>query len=149
MNDNVTKAVMRLQARLDRTSNPWRAEQAEEALNILLSQPDRDGDPQHLMRNALADASKKLKRRTKILAEYTNMVQVLSDQASDGFGILLVEVTDLVNRGLSAADQALLGLFLDGAEANEIANDLQLPVARVRERLSRTRARARAAWGAA
>jgi hypothetical protein len=145
--DNVTKAVALLQART-RTRDPWRAEQAEEALNFLLSKPDRTGDPQRLVRNALAEASKKLRRRAKIFTENIDRIQMVNGQANDGLGTLRFDLTNLIRRGgFNARDRSLLSRALDGSEAEDIAQELQIPIQRARERLSRARARAQQVWG--
>lgn len=144
MNTDVTYAVALLQARRDRLSDFWRIEQAEEALDILLSKPGRAGEPWQLVRNALVDAGKKLKRRSPLFAAYSAYRRL---EAEEGNGTEdLLDVADVMERKLGPADQTMLRLVVGGADAAEIAKELGTPISRARERLSRTRTRARAAW---
>jgi FixJ family two-component response regulator len=145
MKTNVAEAVARLQARRQHLKDYWHIEQAEAALDILLAQPDRQDEPRYLVRNALADAGKKLKRRARLAADYACFRQ-LEDEGSDDDARAFLHATDFIERTLTPADRTVLRLVLGGAEPNEIADTLGTSVLRSRERLSRARARARAAW---
>lgn len=145
MNVDIARAVALLQRRITfyESRDHWRTEQAEEAANLLLAQPHRQGDPEHLVRNALADARRKLSRRAEILSQYGPETGWLEEQTSDDFAYLLIEITDFLRRSVTPSDQDLLELAFRGEIADQIAVQLGLPLARVREELSRARARAR------
>jgi hypothetical protein len=138
-----------LQARASfyETRDHWRTEQAEEALNLLLAQPKRHGDPKYLVRNALADARKKLSRRAEILNLHSSEIDWLEEEISDNFAGLLIETADFLTHCLDPADRALLELACCGETTDVIASRFGLPIARAREELSRARARARGAAG--
>jgi hypothetical protein len=149
MNVDIAGAIALLQARASfyESRDHWRTEQAEEALNLLLAQPERQGDPKYLVRNALADARKKLSRRAEILNLHGSEIDWLEEETSDDFAGLLIETTDFLTHCLDPADRALLELACCGEAADAIATRFGLPIARVREELSRARARARGAAG--
>jgi hypothetical protein len=149
MNADLAEAVTLLQARLSRykSRDYWRTEQAEEALNLLLAELNRKGDAKQLVRNALADARKKLARRAEILSLHGAEIDWLNADGWDDFPHLLIETSDLLERRLSREDQALLNLGYRGEAMDMIAFLLGVPIKRIREKLSRARARARIASG--
>ncbi|MES2096820.1 MAG: hypothetical protein V4459_08660 [Pseudomonadota bacterium] len=157
MNDDLTEAVLRLQGSLMRGRlQPWRAEQTEEALNGLLSQPDRTGNPFHLERNAMSDARKKLQRRAALFTEHIGEIDVMAEdgstsETSDGeaYDVLRADVIDSVRRRSTAADREILGIALDGGSPGDVAEALGVSYEVAKVRLSRARQRARTAWGSA
>lgn len=157
MNENVTVAVLRLQDSLLRGRlQPWRAEQTEEALNYLLSQPDRTGNPFHLERNALSDARKKLQRRAGLFAENIAVLDIMAEGGStsetsegEGYDVLRADVIDSIRRTSSAADQEILAIALDGGAPDDVAEALGVSYEIAKVRLSRARQRARGAWASA
>jgi hypothetical protein len=147
MHVDVATAIASMQSLVSRyeSNNYWRAEQAEEALNILLLQPERQGNPRYLARNALADAAKKLKRRAAQTSDPELAPDWIKNQVTDGLEFLLIETADLLSRRLNPRDRALLAQAYRGISLDEMAQSLRLPIARIRERLSRARLRARTA----
>lgn len=147
------------------STDHWRAEQADEALDELAAHPERVGEPSLLVRNALSNARKKLQRRQAIrervllgpLPERPGRVMrpgrflPTVTWTSSGYDIDAYAAIDLLQSlaNLRPADRILLEMVGDGFEAAEMAAMLHLPVQRVRERLSRARARARAVLAAA
>lgn len=145
MNENMTEAVVRLQKRIRNSSSLTDEDRADEALNLLLNKPDRSKPPHHLERNMLSEATKKLARRAELMTEERQ--SSLMSVGGDGTrGTLVFELRDFLGRDLNADDGALLMALLEGDDAEEIALALGVPVERVRERLSRARARAAPRW---
>lgn len=148
MHAHVVMACAALHKRIARTQglNQWLTDQAEEALTELANNPHRDAPPSHLLRNALFNASKKLKRRSSLEDEFLPSLSFGTDRpiyhsiAESGLDI------EAVLSRMPAAERTLLERAADGADAVTIALEMGLPVQRVRERLSRARARARALW---
>ncbi|WP_176050837.1 sigma factor-like helix-turn-helix DNA-binding protein [Burkholderia sp. BCC1644] len=146
MHPHVVEACAALYRRIARTQgfNHWLTDQAEEALTELVNNAQRSAPPPHLVRNALSNASKKLKRRSVLEDEFLHSLSFGSDRpinhsiAESGLDI------EAVLSRMPTAERTLLELSADGADAGEIALEIGLPVQRVRERLSRARARARA-----
>ena len=157
MNDNVTAAVLRMQGSLmSGRLQHWRAEQTEEALNGLLANPHRIGEPFHLERNAMSDARKKLERRATLFADHIGEIEVMAhadgdfdSQTGEPYEILRADVIDTVRRSSTENDLVVLALALDGGGASEVAAELGIPYEVAKVRLSRARQRARKAWGSA
>lgn len=154
MNDQMSAAVLRLQGSLmSGRLQPWRADQTEEALNILLGKPHRTGEPFHLERNALSDARKKLERRADLLANRIAELDVMAEtgwscegDSRQPFEVLRGDVVDLIRRTSSKPDSAVLKIALEGGGAAEVARELGLSYEVAKVRLSRARKRARKAW---
>jgi hypothetical protein len=145
MHPNVTDAVASLQARLRTCRSIRAAEHTEEALDLLLNQPNNNAPPYRQIRNAISEAGKKLANRARLLTEAR--MRELTAFGSNGLeGFLEIELTDFVGRGVVAADGPLLAAAMRGGGAEEIACDLGIPIARARERLSRARGRAFPLW---
>lgn len=145
MHLNVTHAVARLQARL-RTSGGLRAEQqTEEALDLLLNQPNNSAAPHRQVRNAVSEAGKKLANRARLLTDERKRA-LMSAGSSGQEAILALELADFIERGVAPADAPLLAAAMTGGGAEDIAGELGIPLARARERLSRARTRAFPLW---
>ena len=148
MHTHVVEACAALQRRIARyqSYNPWLTDQAEEALNELVSNPDRQDPPAHLIRNALSNASKKLKRRSDLGDKFFPTRSFGSDRAAYQTTTENVIDVGLVLSSMPPEHRTLLELAMDGAEADDMSEEMKLPVQRVRERLSRARAHARRVW---
>lgn len=145
MHQNVTVAVMRLQARLRATTSHRAAAQTEHALDLVLNQPDNRAEPQRQVRNALSEAGKKAMRRAHLLTDERKLG--LFANAGNGLdGILRFELEDFIACDVPPADRPLLAAALAGGGAEAIAETYGIPVERARERLSRARARAYPRW---
>ena len=66
MHQSTATAVATAQARRARTTSGYKQDLYDRALDELLRQPDRDGDPEHLLGTALANARKHQRRRAAI-----------------------------------------------------------------------------------
>ena len=148
MHPHVVVACSALYRRIARTQgfSPWMTDQAEEALTELVNNPQRSDPPAHLIRNALSNASKKLKRRSELGDKFLPSLSFGSDRPV--FKNTAENVIDVesVLSCLPTAQRTLLELAADGADVDEMADELGFPVPRVRERLSRARAQARKLW---
>lgn len=145
MNTNMTQAVVRLQKRIRNSSSLSDEDRADEALNLLLNKPERSKLPHHLERNMIGEATKKLARRDELMTE-ERQASLMSVGGDGTLGTLTFELRDFFERDLSADDGSLLTAVLEGDDAEDIALAVGLPVERVRERLSRARARAAPRW---
>lgn len=155
MNHDVTVAVLRLQDSLLNKRMPhWRAEQTEEALNSLLSRPDRVGEPFHLERNAMSDARKKLQRRATLFAENIDGIEVMAEAGGGGgrrdtepLEVLRTDIVDTIERTGGDTDREILRIAFEGGGAEEVARTLDVTYDVAKVRLSRARQRARVTWG--
>ena len=66
MHEDSIQAYLRLSNARPR-SGSWDEQRIEEALDIILRQPNKTGDPRYIARNALKDAKAKLKLREEIV----------------------------------------------------------------------------------
>lgn len=148
MHPHVVSACAALYQRLARTQsfNQWETDRAEEALTELVNNPDRSDPPAHQIRNALSNASKKLRRRSEMDAYFFPNLQFGIDRAVPHDSVEnALDIASVLSR-MPRAERRLLELAASGAESDDIAVELGLPVQRVRERLSRARRRARTLW---
>ncbi|WP_207002091.1 hypothetical protein [Trinickia mobilis] len=148
MHANVVKACAMLQKQVARYQgyNFWLADRAEEALNELVGNPHRTEPAPHQVRNALSNASKKLKRRQQLMEEFFPTLDFGVDCSICGHTFDVLHDIGKLTARLAVADKVLIEAVADGSDATEIAERLSLPVPRTRENLSRARARARALW---
>jgi|SRR6478672_5420808 len=162
MHPNVAKAIEVLQLRTLRERRSREGEILEEALDDLVRNPERDNDPEHLARSAVARARTKLQRRAEIapvtreldrpdeeegLRERLSLRLGPMPSSTDNASHQLLMARDAIARsGLSKRDRAYLRLISDGFEASDIAADYDEPLPLVRVHLSRARNRAREFW---
>lgn len=148
MNQDVTTAVARLQARLAKASNAYREAVLEEALNRLLAKPDQTGDPNTLIATAMAAALMKLGRRKPKFQRYLGEAPV-TGETMDTYGTTCVEVGHVLGK-LSLRDRRVLTMAWENAgDVAAVANDLGVTKAYAGQTLSRARAAARTLWRAA
>jgi len=155
MNTDLFRAYVLLQDDYlrNRPSSIRRQERYDLALDSLLAKPDRTGDPDRLVRNAWGNAGKTLRRRAKVLSlavarDLSESLSVDEDHPAPAEpSAAVVEIEDWVRTSpLSQRDKSLLTDLIAGAEADQIAERLGLPAARVRVMVSRARARALREW---
>jgi DNA-directed RNA polymerase specialized sigma24 family protein len=146
MHPHVVAACTALYRRIARTQsfNQWQTDQAEEALNELVNNPDRSDPSAFQVRNALSNASKKLQRRSELDERFFPSLSFGLDRAvRDDAAEHRLDIVVVLSR-IQSSERNLLELAATGADAYDIADEVGLPVQRVREQLSRARARARA-----
>lgn len=119
------------------------------ALDELLRHPHADGDPRTLLARALAHARTHIRRRNAAFPCTTSSPAVegtgdLSDRASDDTDVML-EVDWIRRAPLSDAERGLLLCAVADTDPKVLSEALNLPLRRVRERMSRARSHARAA----
>jgi hypothetical protein len=149
MHPNVAKACEILDARIARFqwSNYHLTEQAELALNELAAHPNRSDPPEHLVRNALSNARKKLMRREKLMDRFSPMLNYGIDrEVRDDTLPELEQHVAAVSAALSESDVRVLETAALTEDSHDLAKVLKLPVKRASERLSRARRRAAQAW---
>lgn len=145
MNRNVTTAVRRLQRRLRTARSFYIEQQIEEALHLLLRNPAKIATPEALIRDAMREAGRKLKKRRELLDAFRIRV---ARKASPGSrpGPTTSEIEAFVDQDVQIRDRPLLRVAMTGGGAPEIARLLRIPEARAAERLSRARGRAFKRW---
>lgn len=149
MNEEILGAVAALQGRCSRERRQYDGEVLEEALDDLVRNPQRRGEPDYLAGSAVARARTKLRRRAEI-APCVSLEKVAGLVVDDNGKHEAIMARDVVDRiSLPSRDRRYLHLVAAGAESREIAEHegVSLPLARVR--LSRARKRVRESWKAA
>ncbi|MEH2102550.1 MAG: sigma factor-like helix-turn-helix DNA-binding protein [Nostoc sp.] len=158
MTDDVLAALKLLQqrSRIYFYSSPYLTEQVDRAIDTILRNPNTSGKPFHLIKNALSDARKVLRRRSQICpcAEIKtceddrserNIEMVADPRFKDLEAVFQLE--DWLERtSLNSQDRVVLTLLLNGSEAKEIAENLGISVQQVRVWISRARKRAKNRW---
>jgi DNA-binding CsgD family transcriptional regulator len=170
MTDDVVAAIAILQERCRREGDrsPYWNERIERALDDLVRNPNRTGNPHHLVRNALSNAGQMLDRRRQLCSiqfvgtpadlevyldlDHRGMLDGRRrlhtarpgswDDAADHHRIAVASW--LAHAPLTRKDRRLLQLLAHGTEADEIAAHDNAPVHRVRVQVSRARQRASA-----
>jgi hypothetical protein len=145
--EDIADAVGFLQHLSDRygSRNFFLGRRYDEALDDLLRQPERHGDPRVLAQGALRNAAKKIDRRNQIA-----LIEPVGDRLPEV--LFEPEVATEVPawfRGLAAPDRAALGLVALGFGPAAAAQQLDLPAERFRVRLFRARSRAAVALAVA
>lgn len=148
MHPHVVEACAMLHKQVARYQryNHWLTERAEEALVELVGNPERTDPPPHQVRNALSNASKKLKRRHELMDEFSPTLTFGIDRPVLHLAAESIHDIESVVSRMSSEDRSLIEAAADESGAEELAEQLCVPVQRARERLSRARARARALW---
>ena len=161
MTKDVFQAVQQLQ-QLSRDyfySSPYWTERTDRALNSVLRNPSKSGNPHHLVRNTLSDARKILHRRNEICS-FTRIRTYDDDSGSDNSIETIADFhcenletiwqyEDWLERAcLNEKDKIILNLLLRGDEAQEVAKKLGITIVQARVQISRTRKRAKARWEA-
>lgn len=148
MTDDVAQAVRYLQELCLRRGrqNFQLNQRCEEALDDLVRSPNRVGPPHWLVRDATRNATKKLQARTEIATVEPRGNVHLIDA-----GVLAQEPSDRVVwfEQLTHCDRELVGMLALGFNAADLAAVEGTTSEAVYPRLSRARARARAAYAAA
>jgi len=146
MNIGTICAVMALQDRCSHEQRQNVGEVLEEALDDLVRNPDRQGDPNFLAGSAVARARTKLNRRAEI-APTVPLEKVSEPAIDDSAKHEAVLARDAVERGgLTARDRHYLHLVAAGADSREIAELEGVAVSLARLRVCRARHRARRVW---
>lgn len=159
MTNDVAKAIEFLQKRLLRGKhNSYWTERIELALDDLVRNPQRRGNPHYLARNALANSGKVLRRRSEIcrinlmddLAPGNETASLPALKVFEEACCDLMSVAELLNDSLLLTnnDRELLKLAAVGYGASELAAFQESSPERVRVRLCRARARIKAALNA-
>ena len=154
MSLEVQTAVRTLQQRAVSAHDVFELDRIDRALDELTRNPQKTAEPQHQVRGAISNASKVLVRRKKRLPLGSSDDPDLHESARErAFAFIEggFDTADLrqwldTTRLLSARERWILQALADGADAEMLSAWLNLPLARVRERISRARRVASAAY---
>lgn len=154
MSMEVQTAVSTLQQRAVSAYDMFDLDRIDRALDELTRNPGKTADPQHQVRGALSNASKVLIRRKKRLplgsTDDPDLHETVRERAFACIDFAF-DAADLrlwldTTPSLSARERWILQSLADGADAESLSALLNLPIARVRERISRARRTAGAAY---
>jgi hypothetical protein len=154
MNPEVQTAVRTLQQRALSAHDVFDLDRIDRALDEFTRNPGRTADPQHQVRSALSNASKVLVGRKKRLPLGSSddpglhePVRELAFACVEG-GFDTVDIRNWLYdaESLSTRERWILQALADGADAEMLSALLNVPLARARERISRARQVARAAY---
>lgn len=149
MNANVAEAVRLGQQMSCGTCSAYQHHCVDLALDEILRHPDADGAPRDLLAKALAHARTHLRRRASIcrITSGSNLLenaQIAGGEALTAEQHAVIEIDDWLRRSQLSSDQQLLlrSQLLD-LTPESLGQVIRVPVARLRERLSRARRAAR------
>lgn len=140
------------------TSSPYWTERIDRAINSLLNTPGHIGYPPNIVRNALSDAGKNLRRRQELLpivdikevdkdgTPIHRKVELIPDPSAQST-INYVELELWLDQiCLSPTDRAILQILLQGGEAEEVRKHFNISLPQARVRVSRVRSRVWTIW---
>lgn len=145
-------AVVYLQQRSTRFTDIFELERHDRAIDELVANLDRSAPTPFQTRSALTNASKVIVGRRGIRS-YGSLDRPRSDDSLPDVGTIdpAYVVVDIyhwldTSPSLRPADRQLLRALAQGEDAHSLAPRYSLPVSRMRERISRARSAARAAY---
>lgn len=146
----VAGAVQTLQKQALTSRDNYELDRIERALDELLRNPtDTDTPAQHRVRSARGHAYEVLERR-RGLAPCVPLDQESADRGHPDSSYLIVDILVWLRGepGLATGERHLLNDLARGHDAAAIAERDNVPLPRVRERISRARRRAKVLWQA-
>jgi hypothetical protein len=154
MSLEVQTAVRTLQQRAVSAHDVFDLDRIDRALDELTRNPHKTAEPQHQVRGALSNAGKVLVRRKKRLplgsSDDPDLHESVRERAfafiEGGFDAADLRQWLDTTPSLSTRERWILQALADGADAEMLSALLNLPLARVRERISRARRVASAAY---
>ncbi|WP_098897940.1 hypothetical protein [Streptomyces sp. st77] len=146
----VEGAIVALQRSALATFDAYQLDRIDRALDELLRNPSDESTPaEYRARSAMGHAYEVLERR-KAITPLVSLATEHNDQGVSDRDYPLVEIFEWlrVEPGISQEQRTLLLALARGDDAVSLAHREGLPVARVRERISRARKAARQLWKA-
>lgn len=153
INDHAQQALKSLQQQASTSSDTYVQERAERALDEIVRNHQNGRPAAFQIRSALAHAGETIAHRRAIVqitslhseAEGRSVAQ--EPGVIDG-GYALVDLIHWLHTtpALTASERRLMLSLAEGEDAESIACELGVPVARIRERVSRVRKVARSAY---
>lgn len=153
INDQARQALIRLQMQASKTGDSYLLERAEHALDEVVRNHENGNPAAFQIRSALANAGKAIAHRRSTIqidsSDYEPGGHSFGQQpeVTEG-GYALVEIRQWIDStsALTASERRLVLDLVEGDDAEAIASRCGLPVARIRERISRVRKKARSAY---
>ena len=145
------RAIAHLQGLALRASDGYTIDVLDRALDEIVRNPDNPSPYLWQVRSARANAAKVVQARREVVTLDTSgedEPSVVEDAATTDTGYGVVEIREWLRTSsrLTEPDRTLLTAVADGQDSEHLAEVLELPVQRVRERLSRARKRAGIAY---
>ncbi|WP_327356385.1 hypothetical protein [Streptomyces sp. NBC_01304] len=144
----VEGAIAALQESALRTFDSYQLDRIDRALDELLRNPSDESTPaEYRVRSAMGHAYEVLERR-KTITPLVSLCAEHTDQGVLDWDYSLIEINEWLcsEPGISLEQRALLQALARGEDATTLAQREGLPVARVRERISRARRAGRQLW---
>lgn len=156
MTGDVITAVERLQGLSNRyfACDPYKTDCIDLALDAILRNPDKKGDPSCLVRNALGDARKTMRRHYRIHPiepfgdeeSYSRFVEDAPDKSHFN-SQSRIDIIDWINNlPLGLIDKSILRILTCGGDAIDVATRHHFTYSQAQVRVSRAKARARQLW---
>ncbi|GGL03283.1 hypothetical protein Sme01_18920 [Sphaerisporangium melleum] len=148
LNEQATKALELLYARAKRTTDNFDLERIERALDEIIRLNDISPPP-FQVRSAPAHASQVLKGRRKLAKQIAlGDLAAHEEPRQRDYALAVVDLALWLNgtTALTTEQRQLAHRLASEEDSKTIAAELGVPITRTRERISRARQAARAAW---
>ncbi|MEX3624177.1 hypothetical protein [Viridibacillus arvi] len=120
-------------------------ERIEQAMDYVLNNPTKQGDPRIIVRDQIGSAGKKIRSRINAIKEASEIAGISSPTAirldsDDNINHLELEISDEVNKSsLNNQTKNILLCLVLGKEAEDMAEELTTSVTAMRTRISKAR----------
>ena len=143
-------ALLILQGKVRQASTNYWLERCERALDECSRNPQRTNPAAHQVRSALANAKKRIDDRDRLAPTVSFDALAASGFAGteDADETAIVDLLKWLESTshLKASERAILRCLAQGEDAESLAANAAVPVSSMRQKISRARASARAAW---
>ncbi len=141
----VYAAIKLLQEKSFHISDIYHQELCDRAIDDLLNNQHRQGEPAKLANCAMGNARKVLVGREKFWVHCPDIMDYAP--SNDSYEHLVMEIKDFIEKSnLNPGDKEVLVHLLEGFEAEDIASLLSTSVKNARVRISRSRKQALKLW---
>ncbi|MFD6508004.1 hypothetical protein [Bacillus sp. NPDC060175] len=157
--NSVNKALILLDKMRKRAKNSYNSyyqvERIEQAMDYLLNNPSKQGDPKTLVRDVMGSAGSKIRNRIEVVKKAGELAGVSSpmampQQANDSIHYVVIEtINEINNLPIKPKEKKILTELTQGKDTEDLAEQYKTTVTAVRTRISKARTAYKIAVGVA
>jgi len=150
MSNSVSEALILLdemRKKAQTSSNSYyKIERIEQAMDYLLNNPSKQGDPKLLVRDSMGSSGSKIRNRINVIKEASNLAGVSSlmtvqQKVDDSINYLTLEIIDeITSLSLKEKEKDILIELALGKDVEDLAEYYKTTVTATRTRISKARA---------
>lgn len=150
MSDSVSEALILLddmRKKAQTSSNSYyKIERIEQAMDYLINNPSKQGDPKLLVRDFMGSAGSKIRNRINVIKEASNLAGISSlmtiqQEVNDSINYLTLEIIDEITAlSLKEKDKSILIELAQGKDVEDLTEYYKTTVTATRTRISKARA---------